>query len=168
MYSCANISTTPSWSEENTGLGRVAVFGIRQYRTDDLYNPATPGSQATEGELYIATHGRGFYRTGSTSVNRPVGLNERPSAGNADRNALQVYPNPATDKVQVRLDLASASDVVLTLRAVDGRLVKQVRFGRLGSDVEKVALDVQGVRPGHYVLTVQAGERVQSTSLVVQ
>ena len=168
MYSCANISTTPSWSEENTGLGRVAVFGIRQYRTDDLYNPATPGSQATEGELYIATHGRGFYRTGSTSVNRPVGLNERPAAGNADRNALQVYPNAATDKVQVRLDLASASDVVLTLRAVDGRLVKQVRLGRLGSDVEKIALDVQGVRPGHYVLTVQAGERVQSTSLVVQ
>jgi hypothetical protein len=46
--------------------------------------------------------------------------------------------------------------------------VKQVRLGRLGSDVEKVALDVQGVRPGHYVLTVQAGERVQSTSLVIQ
>jgi hypothetical protein len=118
--------------------------------------------------LYIATHGRGFYRTGSTSVNRPVGLNERPAAGTTDRNALQVYPNPATDKVQVRLDLASASDVVLTLRAVDGRLVKQVRLGRLGSDVEKIALDVQGVRPGHYVITVQAGERVQSTSLVIQ
>lgn len=167
MYSCANIAATPSWVEENEGLGRVPVFGIRQYRTDDLYDASAPGSQATEGELYIATHGRGFYKTGSTAVNRPVGLNERPVASN-DRSALSVYPNPASDKVNIRLELNASADVVLTLRSIDGRLAKQVRLGRLDSSVDKVSLDVSGVRPGHYVLTVQTGDRVQSSPLVIQ
>jgi hypothetical protein len=167
MYSCANISATPSWVEENEGLGRVPVFGIRQYRTDDLYDASAPGSQATEGELYIATHGRGFYKTGSTAVNRPVGLAER-VANQSSKESLVVYPNPATNKVQVELNLSVPADVVLTLRDVTGRLVKQVRLGRLDASVDKVSLDLQGIRPGHHILTVQAGDRVTSSPLVIR
>ena len=167
MYSCANISATPSWVEENEGLGRVPVFGIRQYRTDDLYDASAPGSQATEGELYIATHGRGFYKTGSTAVNRPVGLAER-LANQSSKESLVVYPNPATNKVQVELNLSVPADVVLTLRDVTGRLVKQVRLGRLDASVDKVSLDLQGIRPGHHILTVQAGDRVTSSPLVIR
>ena len=167
MYSCANISATPSWVEENEGLGRVPVFGIRQYRTDDLYDASAPGSQATEGELYIATHGRGFYKTGSTAVNRPVGLAER-LANQSSKESLVVYPNPATNKVQVELNLSIPADVVLTLRDVTGRLVKQVRLGRLDASVDKVSLDIQGIRPGHHILTVQAGDRVTSSPLVIR
>jgi hypothetical protein len=167
MYSCANISATPSWVEENEGLGRVPVFGIRQYRTDDLYDASAPGSQATEGELYIATHGRGFYKTGSTAVNRPVGLAER-GANQSSKESLVVYPNPATNKVQVELNLSVPADVVLTLRDVTGRLVKQVRLGRLDASVDKVSLDLQGIRPGHHILTVQAGDRVTSSPLVIR
>jgi hypothetical protein len=167
MYSCANISATPSWVEENEGLGRVPVFGIRQYRTDDLYDASAPGSQATEGELYIATHGRGFYKTGSTAVNRPVGLAER-VANQSSKESLVVYPNPATNKVQVELNLSVPADVVLTLRDVTGRLVKQVRLGRLDASVDNVSLDLQGIRPGHHILTVQAGDRVTSSPLVIR
>ena len=167
MYSCDNISATPSWVEENEGLGRVPVFGIRQYRTDDLYDASAPGSQATEGELYIATHGRGFYKTGSTAVNRPVGLAER-LANQSSKESLVVYPNPATNKVQVELNLSVPADVVLTLRDVTGRLVKQVRLGRLDASVDKVSLDLQGIRPGHHILTVQAGDRVTSSPLVIR
>jgi hypothetical protein len=89
-------------------------------------------------------------------------------ANQSSKESLVVYPNPATNKVQVELNLSVPADVVLTLRDVTGRLVKQVRLGRLDASVDKVSLDLQGIRPGHHILTVQAGDRVTSSPLVIR
>ena len=77
MFMADNInSATPSYSEENNGMARVPVFEIEQYRTDFNYDPNNPISSPTEGDVFIATHGRGWFQTTTTSVNRPLGSNE--------------------------------------------------------------------------------------------
>ena len=165
LYACANINTTPTWVEENTGMGRVAVFGIRQYRTDELHDPNRLGSQATEGELYIATHGRGFFKTANTSVSRPVGQNE--NLLNASRVGLKVFPNPANDYVYIATSFVQPTEVTMTLRGMDGRLVKQVRVGRIDASVDRLKMDLTGIRKGNYLLSVLAGSSVESTVISV-
>ena len=108
----------------------------------------------------IGTHGRGFYRTGSTSVNRPVGLSERPVAGNADRNALQVYPNPATDIVKVQLENHNAATVQML--DVTGRVVAEKE-----TTTGETEINTASLAQGMYIISVQQNGMVSNHKIIV-
>ncbi len=153
-------SATPSYSEENNGMARVPVFEIEQYRTDFLFDPNNPISSPTEGDFFIATHGRGWFQTTTTSVNRPLGSSN--DAVIADKESFGIYPNPAADMVRVPI-LEGA--VTLTLRTMDGRLVRRVDLNNTAG-IKAVPMQLDGLAKGQYILTRSQGSSVRSEILI--
>lgn len=166
LFATDNINATSvSWSEENVGMSRVPVFAIEQYRTDNNWDTTSATSPLTEGDIFIATHGRGYFRTTNTMVNRPVGQDEQSLA--ISKESLNIYPNPATTSTRIAVDITSTTDVKVSVRDLNGRLVKQVSYSKLPAGVEYVKLNVEGMKSGAYLVTVQAGNTVKSGKLIV-
>ncbi len=157
-------SGAPTYTEENDGMARIPVFEIEQYRTNENYDPNAAGSSETEGDFFIATHGRGLFHTTTTSTSRPVSIVERP----ADQKglALGVYPNPSTDRIQVPMD--GQGEVRISVRTLDGRVVRRMDLKRVPSGQSTLTVDVSGLAKGSYVVTrTQNGEGV-SEVIVIQ
>ncbi|MBS3914661.1 MAG: T9SS type A sorting domain-containing protein [Bacteroidetes bacterium] len=92
-----------SWEEANTGMARVPVYEIRGYE----YHP-------WEGmDLYIGTHGRGFFRsTGLLTSTKKIAR---------DATSLKVYPNPAKENIQVSFDAKTNGKVAMEIFDIHGK-----------------------------------------------
>ncbi|MDO4319050.1 MAG: C10 family peptidase [Bacteroidales bacterium] len=66
-----------------------------------------------------------------------------------DNGSLAIYPNPATDAVTIE---AGAAVRAVSIYSLDGTLARQADFG--GNEAT-VALDVDALAPGHYIITVE-------------
>ena len=81
------------------------------------------------------------------------------------RNSLEIYPNPASETVQVRLPgQAGARPATIEVLDVLGRPVRQ-RTAQLGA-AEAVSVDLRGLPAGLYALRVRSAE-VEYTGRVV-
>ena len=164
IYMSDNVNATPTWVEENTGLGRVPVFDMEQYRTENNYNPNDPNTNdfEFEGDLFIATHGRGFFTTSSTQVARPVGLEEPSELETQD--ALGLFPNPAVNEVNVPVNQGGA--VTITLRDMEGRLIHRIDMKRVPGGVTSIPMNVSELPSGLYIVTRTQGGEAKSETLV--
>ncbi|MET4075421.1 endonuclease [Hymenobacter sp. UYCo722] len=83
------------------------------------------------------------------------------------RNALEIYPNPASETVQVRLPgLATARTATVQVLDILGRPVRQ-RTASLGGP-ETVAVDLRGLPAGIYAVRVQTAEAEYTGRVVVR
>jgi glycosidase len=72
--------------------------------------------------------------------------------------ALTVYPNPASDRVQLRLEVAERGSVVLTVTDVAGRTLQRMQVPKT-QDVLQQTLLLDKLAPGLYVISVRFGDR---------
>ncbi|MDF2190413.1 carbohydrate-binding protein [Paraflavitalea sp. CAU 1676] len=80
-----------------------------------------------------------------------------------------VFPNPATGMSTVKLSLATAQQLRVSLMGVDGRLVHQLANKVFAAGVHYVPVAVKGVKAGVYFVTVSNGSGGRSIQpLVVQ
>ena len=87
----------PNWTPEDVGLGNVPTFAIRQqYYPGDNY-----------GQIYIATHGRGMYKSGSFVARNNEGINEEVDEVLEKETvaSMHVYPNPVSNQLTIDLFL---------------------------------------------------------------
>ena len=102
-----------------------------------------------------------------TSAGCFVVLGSRAAA--SPRRALEIFPNPASESVQVRLPgLATARATAATVQVLDllGRPVRQ-RLAQLGG-AETVALDLRGLPAGIYAVRVQTADAEYIGRVVVR
>jgi photosystem II stability/assembly factor-like uncharacterized protein len=104
-----------------------------------------------ENKLYAGTYGRGLWVAPLQDA-----VSSRKNLA-ADIN-IQVYPNPASDEVQLTWS-STLSDVTIRLFDGEGRLVKQVN----AAQNQQQMLDVSRLRPGVYFveLSSRQGKGVQ-------
>ncbi|GGH76182.1 T9SS type A sorting domain-containing protein [Phaeocystidibacter marisrubri] len=155
---------TPQWTNENNGMPMVPVFEIEQYRTNKL-SPAD--TTIVEGDFYIATHGRGFYRTGSTLTNRPVSVEENEMTFN-NREELNIFPNPAKTKSTIAFELNATSEVSVTVRDLNGRVVRSINYGRMGAGEQTVEVNFNGLSAGAYMVSLANGSTINTAKVIVQ
>lgn len=112
------------WSEQNDGIGRVPVFRIRQ---EPIKFPA---QQQGCNVLYIATHGKGMYRSTTLTysfcdVSLPnwgsgVGI-DTPSD---NKLSIQVSPNPLFNNGVIQISIPYVADQALvSVYNMSGQLV---------------------------------------------
>ena len=155
---------TVTWSSDNNGLANVPVFDLLQTRTI-RYDLRT--NQDFEGAIYAATHGRGIFKTSSTADY--VGIEDQPVVeAEAPDNALELYPNPATTQVNIKLNLENRSDIKVNIRDLSGKLVKVVSLNGLEAGTEEIALPVSNLKTGNYLVTVINGQEVKTGKLIVK
>ncbi len=165
VYSTSDVSGgNPDWSLESNGIGsNVPIFDLiqdRAIRTDLKQNTDF------EGAIYAGTHGRGIFKTTSTadyiSIDEPQEV-----AAVAAPEALNVFPNPATSQVSIGLNLENRSDAKITIRDINGKLVKTLSFKNLDRDTKDLDVDVSRLTSGTYILTLQTGSKVRSGKLII-
>lgn len=81
---------------------------------------------------------------------------------------LSVYPNPASDVLNVKFELASAGKVSVELFDMAGQLVRTESFGTPGIGVQSRPVSVNGLASGMYHLKLQTEQGVANTRVVVK
>lgn len=152
-----------SWTQENGGMANVPVFDLVQDRTVrfDL-----KGTDDFDGSVYAGTHGRGIFKTSSTANNITIGIDD-PKEIESSKVGLDIYPNPASDRVKIALDLNNAAKVSVIVRDINGKLIKTQNYGQLSKEVSELELDVNNLSNGNYIITLQIGSSVQSDKLII-
>lgn len=78
----------------------------------------------------------------------------------------QLYPNPATDLVNIMLPGTENSLVVVRLLNATGQQVQQFQLDNLQSD--RISIDLASHPNGIYLLSVQADDKIAIKRLVIQ
>jgi hypothetical protein len=106
--------------------------------------------------LYAATYGRSAYKL-------DLSTNPLSTETSVFDSKVKVYPNPATDYVDI--DLGSTSEMI-TLRLFDamGRMVAETAY----SEEKKIRLDVSAKASGVYYLKISNGTATTTKKLIIQ
>jgi hypothetical protein len=156
-------ASSVSWAVDNNGFANVPVFDLIQTRTVryDLVN-----NEDFEGAIYAATHGRGIFKTSTTADY--VGIKDQQIVEKATpRLELEIYPNPAQNKVNVVLNLESRSDLTITVRDLSGRLVRTLSAKSVPAATESLSLDVSTLTTGTYIVSLINGSASLTSKLVI-
>ncbi len=155
------------WSEQNDGIGRVPVFRIRQ---DEIQ----PEPQVGCFVLYVATHGKGMYR--STSFTFPTCNTDLPPYGNAvgitsptgKDLAIQVIPNPMVNNGVIKLTINKPTQqATVTVFSTDGKLVcRQTVNGQEGT--QTLDVNASDYPSGIYIAVFENGTDKAATKFVVK
>lgn len=167
IYATDNInSPSPLWTNENNGIPMVPVFEIEQYRTNKLSPSASESVE--EGDIFVATHGRGFYRTSTLMTTRPISVEENEVVENSRSESLNVFPNPTSGITHIRFELDSRTDVSAIVLDLNGRRVRTVNFGMMAAGEHDVDLSLDGLSNGVYMVALQTGNKVQTGKVVLR
>lgn len=78
---------------------------------------------------------------------------------------MYLYPNPATDKLNIRFNQFIGNDAVILVSDIQGRLLGQQATGQ---DTELMQIDLDGLSDGIYFVTVKTEENVLTEKFIVQ
>ncbi|MFN2395616.1 MAG: T9SS type A sorting domain-containing protein, partial [Bacteroidales bacterium] len=85
----------------------------------------------------------------------------------SDQELVKVYPNPASQILNVETNAAFCSEAVISvdLTNIVGKNVKSISFDNAGG-AERLSIDVGDMYPGIYIITVKCGNKVKQTKFV--
>lgn len=121
--------------------------------------------RASDGTVVLATHGHGIFSATITSVNDIVTVPELPAALSMN---VTVYPNPATDYINVKYNLEKASDVEFILLDELGRMIRMTKQENVAPGESTEQLDVADLSAGIYYVRLRAGDVVETKGVMVQ
>ena len=150
IFSTQNINTTqPQWGADNSGLARVPVFTLKQYRTN---KSSTNDMDVLEGDIFAGTYGRGTFQTTTLQTTRPLDISERDMEGPADQ-LLKLFPNPADDMTTMEIELA-AGDHTIQVLDLNGRVVTSMPYTAASNGVQRIEVNVSTLGNGLYIVGV--------------
>ena len=146
-----------SWTQCINETGPVPVFAVRQQQR---------GWQESSraGEIYLGTHGRGMWTSGSIlSDESAEHLNF-----NSDTLAtgLSVYPNPLDEAGSLSFVLNQRTDVTINIYSVNGKLVKTINNSNMATGKHLIDLDMSGEGKGTYIVQLEAGNTSDVTRFI--
>lgn len=81
--------------------------------------------------------------------------------------AAVVYPNPAVNGAEIKLTLANATDLAITVTDMTGRKVQDVFSGKNISGTQVLAINTQNLNAGVYFVTIVTNDAQKSVKLSV-
>jgi hypothetical protein len=123
--------------------------------TTDVY------ANVTANAFYLATEGQDLIEWPITSVNGDVA--HTPSGA----PCLRVSPNPLTGSTIVSYSLDRPGPILLGLYDLHGRLRQRLALGETSQGAHSVQLDAGQLRPGTYILRLDAGGRSLTEGIVL-
>ena len=81
--------------------------------------------------------------------------------------AVEVFPNPANDLLNVAIDIAGADEANISLVAMDGRIMQEQQI-ELGGFSQLIPVNVATLPAGMYFVRVQAGGKLTTRKIVLR
>jgi hypothetical protein len=170
-------SSTNSWSNPGANVKLATPNNGRQYAE----HTSPSNSNVFEVDWTAPAEGSGavtFYASGN-GVNLNGGssgdgagqvsfrLEEAGTVGAREEarqlQSLRLFPNPATDRLQLQLQLSQTETVEVRIFDVQGRALDQ-QTHRMNQGRQALLLNIQDLPNGLYLLRVSSGREVQSLS----
>lgn len=85
----------------------------------------------------------------------------------ADGDQLLLFPVPMTEHGWMTFQLSVPTNVHYTITDLQGRVQRMHALGTMAAGPQQVSMDVNGLAAGSYVLSLHAGDRMQSRRFVV-
>jgi hypothetical protein len=130
------------WEPDVSGMANVRV-DMLQFRESD-------------NTVLAATHGRGLF-TAEYPADPFVSLPEN----NISENLMEVYPNPSSGIINLKLNGVSIENVTVKIHDISGRLVHEDVISS-----NNQSIDLSSLPKGNYVLKLQSG-KTESVEKVV-
>lgn len=83
-------------------------------------------------------------------------------------NFLRVYPNPASNSTSLTLSELHPFEGILTLTNMLGQIVLHTHLSSPEGTISTFAIDLTGLRPGLYHVTVETTTGIKSTKLIIR
>jgi Secretion system C-terminal sorting domain len=148
IYTTKNITATPVvWTKNSSGLPNVLTLAIKQ-------QTLPPWRCNNSGNIYVGTHGRGLWSSGTGYEPTSV-----PSiTTSAVINNLLVYPNPMTDQGNIEFNLAAAGNVTINIYDLQGRIIKTLAMGIQSAGNHIVTFNSSAFPAGAYFATLTGSD----------
>ena len=174
LYATDNVSSG-EWYFAAEEAGEVPVTAIKQQTlwkgafVITLYDPGTgqafyetyPGIQNYQ-DIYIATYGRGVFKYNTEAV----GINEKP-AGNISEIQFEIYPNPASDNISVKINTSQKENLSVEIYDLAGKQILNKQFGVTSVGMNEVNVSLSDLKKGTYLIRVLAGNQTGTQKLIV-
>jgi len=140
-----------SWEEANEGIGRVRILRVRQ---EDMNQRNCP-------VIYIATHGRGAFRSAEGARNKgcdvdlPRYVLDTEEYAVEVKNTLNVYPNPIEDVAKVDFNLEQSANINIRVLSMTGQLMQDYNFGRYGIGTHSLEIEKGNLAAGTYLMAME-------------
>jgi photosystem II stability/assembly factor-like uncharacterized protein len=138
-----SIDNGVSWQYSNCGLPAVSVWTL----------------DVVDGEVLAATHGRGIW-TADLSISKITTSNK------LEINAT-VYPNPATDFINIHINQQGISSAAVSLLDMSGRKLLSEDV-TIESGESSSLIDVSFIQSGNYIVIIKAGIYSFTQKLIIQ
>lgn len=161
IYTTENLSSSPSWVAENTGLGSIPVMMVRQQTVSRPWIENFTGVN-NFGAIYIASHGNGIFE------NRMfVGFDGPDAPGGKVVQEFNVYPNPVKDEINFVLSVPVNQQIIAEVLNLKGSVVKVVNLGDVAFGEKSFSIPAHDLISGTYLLKVTYGSKVEVAKFVV-
>lgn len=144
--------TTTAWVRQGDNTIGAVVCDMIDYRQSD-------------GMVVVGTHANGIYSATITSVNDIVTI---PEVEQSLTLGMNVYPNPATDVLNIKYTLEKASDVEIVILDELGRMIRAVQKDQMGVGEQTAQINIADLPAGVYYIRMVAGDVVETKGLIVQ
>jgi hypothetical protein len=168
VYSTSDITaTTPVWNDENqNGFDYVATYSLRQqtHRNGWIDGINADSGVRNHGYIWAGTHGRGIFvwkqNAGPTDIASPAVENAV--------NRITVFPNPASETTNFNFSITEKSDVQISVFDVQGKLVNVESYKNLASGRHTKEYNCSNMNSGIYLVRMRAGDKIETTKLIVK
>ncbi|MCX6350730.1 MAG: T9SS type A sorting domain-containing protein [Bacteroidetes bacterium] len=141
-----------NWVEDNSGMQRVPVFMVCE-RSDYTTRSGSV--------FYIATHGRGFFRAENLSI---VGIED--GKQNKVATQLSVFPNPAKDFTNIKLELAKNAKVSISVFDINGRII-ETKDANLPQGNKDFNINTTTYKAGTYIVRAVVDGEIRTSKFIV-
>ncbi|MDA3866544.1 MAG: T9SS type A sorting domain-containing protein, partial [Salinivirgaceae bacterium] len=105
--------------------------------------------------------------TESTTKSAVISNAKAEVIGDAISNEVIMYPNPATDVLNIQLSAKIAEKVTVNVIDLQGRVVSSIKQTTEIEGTNRIAIDVQTLKPGTYIVNVATSEYSKSKIVVI-
>jgi hypothetical protein len=162
IYSTDDV-TAPSvnWTAQNATFAHVPTLQIHQSRWN-TWN----GCQNT-GVFYVATHGRGVWKSEASFI-APTGiLNHTLGHSGSSNPGILVFPSPMNETGHVTFILDEPGLVKLHIFSLKGQLMKEINIKHGASGENTIEFDSSDLASGTYMISFESGTQKGVSRFVV-
>jgi hypothetical protein len=149
---------------ENTTSTKSVLEGYNVYRNDEILDyVATPTTEYLDVDVPIGVHTyyiTAVYDEGESDPSNTVTVDIITSVAEVDADQMVIYPNPATNMVNIE----SESDIIsLVLYTYLGQVVTTLEPG-----INKAVLDVSNMNPGIYFVRLETEKGLVTKKITIE
>ncbi|MFZ5552883.1 MAG: T9SS type A sorting domain-containing protein [Bacteroidota bacterium] len=155
-YSCTTVNnwiTTNGFSSipSDSGATQVAYYGGMGMPTIVILGGGT--SHLVLGSPYV-----GFVTSDTTTMANDIRnfLNGTNVEENISINDLSVFPNPANADMNISFNMKTASDIIIEIVDLTGRVIKTVFNGEVSAGVNTKSFNVTEIAQGNYMVRISS------------